>query len=206
MRLTRDRQRGDTIIEVLFAITVFAMVAVGSLSIMNQGTGSAQRSLEVTLVREQIDAQAEAIRFIHQAYVTSYQADVQPSGTAAEWTKMKALGKENPSAFGNLPNNQCLETAPDNAFVLNARRAEVSTATVTMRPLEGSTLPPFAQVAYDDTSNAIDQAYGIWVEVVPSAASEDVKFVDFHIRACWDSPGATIPVTLGTIVRLYEPN
>src|SRR5687767_10750024 len=119
MRLTRRAERGDTIIEVLFAVTVFAMVAVGSLSIMNQGTGSAQRSLEVTLVRAQIDAQAEAIRFIHQAYVTAYQQNVAPAGTAAEWTEMKGLGVGTPSDFG-LVNNDCPANAPQNAFILNA--------------------------------------------------------------------------------------
>jgi type II secretory pathway pseudopilin PulG len=73
MRLiARRHERGDTIIEVLFAVTVFAMVAVGAMTIMNQGTATAQRSLEVTLVRQQIDAQAEAIRYIHQAYVSAY--------------------------------------------------------------------------------------------------------------------------------------
>ena len=30
-------------------------------------------------------------------------------------------------------------------------------------------------------------------------------YIDFHIRACWDSPGQSVPVTIGTIVRLYEP-
>lgn len=204
MRLIRSHERGDTIIEVLFAVTVFAMVAVGSLSIMNQGTGSAQRSLEITLVREQINAQAEAIRFIHQAYVTSYQKNVAPNGIAAQWTAMKAKARANASDFGALENNQCPQAAPDNAFVLNAKTAEVSTAPVTMRPPEGSSLPPFAQVAYN--GNTITQSYGMWVESIPSEATEPVRFVDFHIRACWDSPGAAVPVTLGTIVRLYEPN
>lgn len=205
MRLIRRHERGDTIIEVLFAVTVFAMVAVGSLSIMNQGTGSAQRSLEVTLVREQIDAQAEAIRFIHQAYVTSYQKGIAPSGIGAQWTAIKANARESASEFGQLENNRCPQNAPQNSFVVNARKASVSTAPVMMRPPEGSSLPPFAQVAYNDADD-IDQAYGMWVEAVPSLTTEAVRFVDFHIRACWDSPGSSTPVTLGTIVRLYEPN
>lgn len=206
MRLARQSERGDTIIEVLFAVTVFAMVAVGSLSIMNQGTGSAQRSLEVTLVRAQIDAQAEAIRFIHQAYVTSYQKNVEPAGIAAGWTDIVTNHKKDvPSAYGALTaDNKCPDAVPPNAFIMNARIATVSGVTPTMRPPEGSSLPPFAQVAYN--GDVLDQAYGMWVEAVPSAATDGPDFVDFHIRACWDSPGAAIPVTLGTIVRLYEPN
>ena len=55
--------RGDTLIEVLFAITVFSLVVVTSLAIMNQGTQAALRSLQLTLVRQQVDSQAEALRF-----------------------------------------------------------------------------------------------------------------------------------------------
>ena len=65
MQLKRRFEQGDTIVEVLFAVVVFALVAVGSMSIMNQGTATAERSLEITLVRQQMDAQAEAIRYIH---------------------------------------------------------------------------------------------------------------------------------------------
>ncbi|RYF29698.1 MAG: hypothetical protein EOO17_00170 [Chloroflexi bacterium] len=65
-------ERGDTIIEVLFAITIFSFVAVGGLSIMNQGVATAQRSLEIGLVRQQMDAQADALRYLNQAYVADY--------------------------------------------------------------------------------------------------------------------------------------
>jgi type II secretory pathway pseudopilin PulG len=209
MRLIRKKEAGDTIIEVLFAITVFAMVAVGSLSIMNQGTGAAQRALEITLVRSQIDAQAEAIRYIHQAYIASYQKNVTPAGVAVQWITMtnKTTGKGANAAsdFGRLDNGRCPATVPgERPFVLNARTAVVSTAAVTMVAPANSSLPPFAQVAYNNDSS-INRAYGIWVEAIPSRGTENPGFVDFHIRTCWDSPGSSIPVTLGTIVRLYEP-
>jgi len=208
MRLIRNRQKGDTIIEVLFAVTVFAMVAVGSLSIMNQGTGAAQRALEITLVRAQIDAQAEAIRYIHQAYVTAFEKGNIPApgtGTAGEWTKIKQqYSGGDPSGFG-VVNGKC-PTAPtgQKPFVLNARKAVVSNKSILMTAPEGKSLPPFSQVAYNDDSS-IDETYGMWVEAIPSTNTDGPGFVDFHIRACWDSPGSSVPVTLGTIVRLYEP-
>ena len=98
--IRRRRERGDTIIEVLFAVTVFAMVAVGSMAIMNQGTGTAQRSLEITQVRQQIDAQAEAIRYIHQSYVAQFQRGAAPTGKAALWTTMVQNEKQAASNFG----------------------------------------------------------------------------------------------------------
>jgi type II secretory pathway pseudopilin PulG len=211
MRLDiRKFQRGDTIIEVLFAVTVFAMVAVGSLSIMNQGTATAQRALEITLVRAQIDAQAEAIRYIHQAYVTGFQKDgLPPAGTAVQWVNMsnKATGKgaNGASEFGQTVGDNCPTSVPgEKPFILNARTATIAANTPAMSPPAGGSLPPFAQVIYNNDSS-INQAYGIWIEAVPSTNADGPGFVDFHIRACWNGPGSSAPMTLGTIVRLYEP-
>lgn len=199
--------RGDTIIEVLFAITVFTMVAVGSLTIMNQGTSAAQRALEISLVRQQIDAQAEAIRYIHQAYMTTYQREgTPPSGTAAEWVEMTVdHGATGASVFGEVAGGVCPASVPgENPFVLNARTATVASAVPQMSAPAVGSLPPFSQVIYNNDSS-INQAYGIWVEAVPSTNADGPGFVDFHIRACWESPGNSAPMTLGTIVRLYEP-
>ncbi len=208
MRL--GRERGDTIIEVLFAVTVFAMVAVGSLAIMNQGTATAQRALEITLVRQQMDSEAQAIRYIHQAYVASYQKDgTAPSGIAAEWPKMtnKLTGKGagGASEFGATSAGTCPTTVPgEKPFLVNARTAMLWSGTPIMTAPTGASLPPFSQIIYNDDSS-INSAYGLWVEAVPSTNVDGPGFVDFHIRACWDSAGGSAPMTLGTIVRLYEP-
>lgn len=204
------KQRGDTIVEVLFAVTVFAMVAVGSMAIMNQGIASAQRSLEITLVRQQIDAQAEAIRYIHKAYVAAYQKDgAAPTGTAGEWRKMtdKATGKgaNSPSEFGAVNGAACPPTTPgEKPFILNARTAVVYPSTPSMVAPVGASVPPFAQVIYNSDSS-INTSYGLWIEAIPSAATDGPGFVDFHIRACWQAAGSEVPATIGTIVRLYEP-
>lgn len=196
--------KGDTIIEVMFAFAIFSLVAVGSITVMNQGISSAQRSLETTLVRQQMDAQAEAIRFIHQSYVANYHTDASLSGTAAEWENMTVNhGSETASEFG-VEGQTCPDSAPgENPFVVNARTAEVWSSEPSMYPSDGS-MPPFAQVFYGGTNN-IQQAYGIWVEAVPSDNDTGPGFVDFHIRACWEALGSSVPATLGTIVRLYEP-
>ncbi len=60
---------GDSLIEVLLGITIFSAVSVGGIAIMNSGLNQAQRSLEITMARNEIDAQAEALRFIHNNYV-----------------------------------------------------------------------------------------------------------------------------------------
>lgn len=211
--MQRIKQRGDTIVEVLFAVTVFAMVAVGSMAIMNQGIASAQRSLEITLVRQQIDAQAEAIRFIHKAYIAAYQqgSPAPTTGAAAEWKRMTdpddSIGKgaDNPSEFGVVAGTICPPTTPgEKPFILNARRATVQGSAPSMVAPSGASVPPFAQVIYNPDST-VNTSYGLWIEAIPSPATDGPGFVDFHIRACWQAASSSVPATLGTIVRLYEP-
>ena len=62
-------KRGDTIIEVLLATTIFSFVAISSMVIINSNTNNLEANLELTMARTEVDAQAEAIRFIHDAYV-----------------------------------------------------------------------------------------------------------------------------------------
>ena len=62
-------KRGDTLIEVALAIGIFSMVAIAVVSVVSGSTSSAQSALELTITREEIDAQAEAIRFIHTSYI-----------------------------------------------------------------------------------------------------------------------------------------
>ncbi|MDR2336990.1 MAG: type II secretion system GspH family protein, partial [Candidatus Nomurabacteria bacterium] len=61
-------KRGDTVIEVIFATTVFGLIAVISISLMNSGISTAQTAVELTLARNEIDAQAEALRFIQNGF------------------------------------------------------------------------------------------------------------------------------------------
>ncbi len=207
MRLVRSSraEQGDTIIEVLFAIALFSMIAVGSLAIMNQSLSVAQRSLEVTLVRQQMDAQAETLRFINQSYIANYQrGGPAPTGIAAQWleiTNNKTVAQA--SAFAGASGATCPDTLPTTkAFVVNATTGIVWNQAPKSASLVGS--PPFAQIRYDG-SGVITDAYGIWIEAVRSGSVGQLGYVDFHIRTCWNSPGSNVVSTLGTIVRLYEP-
>lgn len=205
--------RGDTLIEVLFATAAFSLVAVSSISIMNQGTSTAQRSLEITLVRQEIDAQAETLRFFNASYIAAYQpgrTDYSSNPPANQWKKMQdsiiATNAQKASSFGATGNNTCPDK-PKGSFILNTKTATfISLSNNNIFELNGLT---FAQVRYD----SVDQIYhsdGIWIEAVRSSSSTDANqsntgYIDFNIRACWDSLGQATPMTMGTIVRLYEP-
>lgn len=194
----RVKERGDTIVEVMFAIAVFAAVAAGALAIMNQGAAITQRSLEITQVRQAMNDQAELLRFVQQEYFSS-------GGKAQKllWEMgIRGAVRDEATPFGELAGSGgCLATADiqnrgGHPFVLRS-----TGGSVTM--ISGSNIKLGAQPpdrAYAGLSGGT--SYGLWIEAVrPSSKS---SIIDFHIRSCWDAPGASVPVTLGTIVRLYD--
>jgi len=200
MLINSRLQRGDTLVEVLFAVAVFSLVAVGGMSVMNAGLSTVQRSLEMSLAREEMDSQAEVIRFMHDSYISAYPNII--SGTPAyEWQRI--INNQVIASASQLGN--C--TAPNKSFIVNTKTAKVDNTT----PVSGS-VPTYSQLRYSlavpattppSTTSTVASIEGLWVEAVKSNSSN--KFIDFHIRACWDSAGSNVPVTLGTIVRLYEP-
>lgn len=203
--------RGDTLIEVLFATAIFSLVAVGGLSIMNQGTATSQRALEITLVRNEVDAQAETLRFLNASYIAAFQPEgVYSIDTpAGQWFEMQKkiieTDIEKVSDFGLNINSKCPYPLPNGSFILNARKAKF----VVPEPEILQSAQIYSKVQYDK-DDGVSSAQGIWIEAVRSNTSPDANqiragYIDFHIRACWDSPGQPIPVIIGTIVRLYEP-
>lgn len=199
--LGMKNQRGDTIIEVLLAITVFSMLAVGAIAIMNQGINSAQRSLEITQVRQQIDAQAEALRYIHQSYINGLNQDGGDS--SGVWSELRdKTGDITPFDTSGSINCPAMSSQ---AFILNARSASIESSkpiSMSEPSSPGTTPPPYAQFVYDS-----NRAYGIWIEAKRDEGNGTgfIGYIDFHIRACWESPGNSPAITLGTIVRLYDP-
>ena len=206
------RDRGDTLIEVLFAITIFSLVAVSSMAIMNQGTDTAQRSLEITLVRQEIDAQAETLRFLNASYIANASFVAGDGSYADQWKSIREKVAIDQSSGGDVSQydtgSTC--TVPDKAFILNAHTVTFINPSV-YKPI---TAKNYSHVIYGsppDESNTFIAAEGIWVEAVRiKNTSGDVNqsnagYIDFHIRACWESPGQTNPARIGTIVRLYEP-
>ncbi len=194
--------RGDTIIEVMLAFVVFSLIAVAGISLMNKGAATAQNALEVTLVRQQIDAQAEALRYVRD------MAQLEKSQLAqTQWKKLTdhvgagGLAVPDASSFGVSEAGMC-PLVPDSAFFMNAHEGGVIDNSDNSRIIssnsDGST--PYARVVYE-TSEAIPvRSSGLWVEAVKKNTDQD--FIDFHIRACWHTPASSVPATLGTIVRM----
>ena len=129
-------RKGDTLIEVMFAVGVFGLVAVGAIGIMNRGLYSAQNALEVTMARNEIDTQAEALRFIHSAYL-SEDGSEEGGIYASLWNKIisrayssgngeNGVLQEFPGFYTDFDANnyscaELLGSLPGKSFALNSR-------------------------------------------------------------------------------------
>ena len=80
---------GDTIIEVMMSLAIFSIIAIMTVNVMNSGVNNAQRTLEYTMARNEMDAQAEALRYLHQSYVSERQYSTDGSNFTYIWNSIK---------------------------------------------------------------------------------------------------------------------
>lgn len=115
-------KKGDTLVEVTLAVGIFSMVAISIVSVINGSTSSAQTALEATLAREEIDAQAEALRFIH----ASANTEDGEGPYHKIWEKITKLALDNNDGnIDNYPPSTCdtLYTGiSSNAFVVDTHK------------------------------------------------------------------------------------
>lgn len=182
------KQRGDTIVEVMVAFSVFTLLAVGAITVMNRGLSLAQQSLEVTLVRQQIDGQAELLRYARDTEPGLWQS-IRSSADTSTPSALTAL-TACPANGGNVTDGGI-------SFILGVEGGQVVRKKIT----DAGTFQAAETYSRVDTQSLRSQ--GLWVTPVKvSAASGDAY--DMYINSCWDAPGSKQPMTLRTIVRLYE--
>lgn len=193
--LGRKASSGDTIIEVLLAITVFSLVGIATITIMNQGVATTQRALEITQVRQQIDSQVDALQAAHQAYSVLPDGDKESS----EWNKIISTNGGADTRTINASNGcpaQSQLTA--DLFAMNSSNATF---------LDSSALKPMTDNAPVLYSQLYDgDVYGLWIERVRYPRPGFLSAYDFRIRACWVAPGMSVtnPMRIETTVRLYD--
>lgn len=168
-------KKGDTLIEVTLAVGIFSLVAVAVVAVVNNSTSGAQASLETTLAREEIDAQAEALRFIQSSYVNSNTAtDPEADNKYKElWKKITSYATTATSRLDYTPAT-CQElyeksiasgTIPiveQNAFIINPKKlgySDIDAAVISARNstnfYPASTYPRIIYTSEDSDNNAL---------------------------------------------------
>lgn len=229
------RRVGDTLVEVTLAIGIFSMVAIAVVAVMTGGTSSAETALETTLAREEIDTQAEALRFIHSAYIAAVDAGnddpyvglwgkimdrtIDPSNfsdylTYAPTTCQAVQSSDTLTKYGFVINPRLLSTDPSNAFI-QYNSSTFKAATTFPRLIYSSKEASGGDTLIDTTGSTLYRAEGIYVIAVKDNNSTQIVgntspssgsgFYDFYIRTCWYGAGANTPTTISTVIRLYNP-
>ncbi|TWP15400.1 type II secretion system protein [TM7 phylum sp. oral taxon 352] len=189
----RKFNRGDTLVEVLLGVTIFSLVAVIALETMNRGMAIAQYSLETTLVRQQVDAQAEMLRYAHDMKNDTWKKLVDNNSVSV------SVVNDNE---GNLGVEKCPDDFSTKEFALAATPSLASKISILNNPGDYKAAETYARVDSDTK-----KTYGISVRLVkPSTTtgSRDSNKYDAYIKACWMPVGSKMPATIGTIVRLYD--
>lgn len=182
--------RGDTVVELMLAFAIFSLAAVTTIAILNQGVSIAQRSMEKSLVRQQVDSQAEIVRYIR-------------STNDAAWTTLtsNSLLTTNPMPLSSTscPTLASLDSTRSFFITRSATAFNINTIANASNNYE----PPSLHATVD---YAASKSRGIWVQVAKAenrSGTASLDAYDFYIHGCWDSVGTTVPMTMGTIVRVY---
>ena len=174
---------GDTLIEVTLAIGIFSMVAISIVAVMNSSSSSAQTALESTLAREEIDAQAEALRYIHSAYIDGLNAKNSNvnSTTDNEYVELwhdivknavsQSDADNQPTSCNDIYSNDTLKQKafvidtrslnnPSSALIFGSSNKLVATTTYPRLLFGSDTLTT------DTSSHALSSAEGVYVFAV----------------------------------------
>lgn len=180
-------KKGDTIIEVILAITVFSLVAISAITLMNHGVSVVQRSLEITLARQEIDAQAEMLRYVYDR------------------------NNEGDNRYVNLWDNRINQVATPKEIVGETCPTNIQNGFIFVPGVAGGERVVNVSNNYNPVPQTYAKrdgniAYGLSVQITSVNDGHDGNAYDAYIQACWQAPGNVRPVTIGTIVRLYNAN
>lgn len=183
------RARGDTIIELMLAFSIFSLAAVGTIVIMNKGVAVSQQSLEASLVRVEMDGQAEAIRYLRDTSDPLWS-------TLTTASNGYVTDRIAPLAPTTCPTLNDIE-GMDGFFI-----GQFDT-TLTLNAINSGNFSAPTTYARRDSGT---HTSGLWVQIAraESKGSSTITAYDVYIHACWDSLVSSVPATLGTIVRIYD--
>ena len=102
---SKNTKKGDTIIEILICFSVFTMITLISVGLMNRNLSLIQGTLEVSMARNEIESQAEAIRFIHNSYLAERELVRDEHADPSKWQEYRDLWQRLASAENGLNNN-----------------------------------------------------------------------------------------------------
>lgn len=197
-------KRGDTLIEVMFAVGFFALIAIIAIAVMNLGVSNAERDLELVTARNELNAQAEALRFIHSSYISEKTLPTigeitSPDEKHQQYDKLweaivsNAVSPTDAQSSGmlNFSESPSCDRFYDTsgglsplqkvkAFVLNTRRLAVGNGDVSATYISINRSPALSRIDFKPTDLSARIIYGNG-----AGASDDGQFTDVSNNAAY---------------------
>lgn len=200
--MARLVDRGDTIIEMVVAFAVLSLAAIVTMAIMNKGIAMSQQSLETTLVRQQMDSQAEIVRYLHSTSHPVWKALIGSDAVAGN-ADDKLATTVLPLNDAACPAAAKLKTGAVRAFYVTPTPGVLGDFTlVDVDAATYADAETYARIDYP-TLSAPSKSKGVWMQVALAEDKKGVPAYDVYVHGCWYTVGQAQPRTLGTIVRLY---
>ena len=184
-------QRGDTLIEVMLAIAITAIVVVLTITLMNRGTASIRSSIERSQVRSAMQGQVDLLLFMRGYYM----ADDAVGGFKDKWTNILTnYITTDPLKPGSISDKS--GCSPGASTVLPFY-LEVSATGLNLAGYSTGSAP----------EAMAKPGQGMWIEAYRVNGSNSApNAIDFAVRACWVPFGGGSIQHETTIVRLYDGN
>jgi Tfp pilus assembly protein PilV len=177
-----NRQKGDTLVEVLMSIAVLGLVVIGSITVMNRGLSSGQTALEHSQVRLLVNSQYEMLKRLRDDYIANPDSEL-----GQLWHQIVTSSNSSNPSYAD----DCTIGAgkQGTAFYLDQQGSSV-----VVTPYTSTAIPSGVPAA----------GAGLWIESSKSTTFLP-PYMDFVIRACWQGIGGVNQRTV-TAVRLYDPD
>lgn len=206
--------RGDTLVEVMFAVGIFAMVAISLATTMNDMLGKSQSAIEIVMARSEIDAQAEALRFIENSRKNSTMQEV--------WEQIEANARDSLNAGDLLENVTSCPDVPDYAFYIDTFHLDSGNSDDIYIPKNrggvdyiqtASTFPRILHNSgdtilhdYFGENEANSRSEGVWIIAERIMAGGRVDAYEFYVQTCWNPVGeSAVASTISSVVRIRNP-
>jgi len=189
---TQNEERGDTLIEVLIAITILSVAVVTAQAVMSYGQSIALRSVERTSTQGLINSQFSYVR---------YAKDRAATGDDAMWDAIIARANTNAVV------SETCDANPANQYPRTETGMFFINEEVALDPPSGNIEDSVQGYTFNGSpsrprspSDAPSPGDGIWLLARSGGGG---SYYDFYAKACWTSLVGPQMDQATSVLRLY---
>lgn len=194
----KNRQRGDTLVEVVIAMAVLGLVVAATMATMNQNLSSIMNTAERTVTRTKINSQVEMLHYLHENEPQIWK-DLIDGKHLHDSKSGGAIVASNPCQATNNK-SFVLSMNTTNNYVANddVVKASFYERDKVFNGVDSEVYKPTATIGG-----------GIFIDGVVNRSE---KYIDFYVKACWipyggkgnDEGVVSNPAKSRTVVRIYD--